>query len=158
MRFIRFYIAGFILIIIYTLFNCNQSNPLEIIPQNRAVTFYDSVIIQNYLYPVLTILTIANDSIINYGVSYWDAAITNAEIDSMWKIIKQNNLIGSADPVLPDSARCWTRGGGSLIIFQEDSLADTITIKAAVKCPGLWSPGLRALAAYKDSLINKYKP
>jgi hypothetical protein len=100
------------------------------------------------------------DSLVGYRkLNYWYAAIAPSEVDSMWKIVHDNNLIGSADPVLPDSAvRCYAHAGsgGGLIIFQENMLIDTIRMNAAVKCPAFWSPGLRSLVAYKDSLVNKY--
>lgn len=161
MRFVTFSIFVIFLIIPAT-FNCNQPHQLLVAKNiSGSVSFVDYGM-RGAL--AVAVLTLVNDSIKmdsiqnNFSINYWDTAIATAEFDSIWKIIKENNLVGSTDPVLPDSqSRCWGFNG-MVIIFHDSTLVDSIVIRKEVDCPIFWSTGLRSLVAYKDSLVERYQP
>jgi hypothetical protein len=130
----------------------------------RSVIFFDSTgTYPLYVPSALARLTVKNDSIMmdtiqgSNRISYWIAAIATSESDSIWKIIDQNSLIGSADPVLPDGQIPSMGFGSSMIVFIKDNFLDTITISKQVKNQIWWPSGLRMLVAYKDSLVKKYQ-
>jgi hypothetical protein len=144
--------------------NCGHSNQPSETHQTRHVIFFDSTgTYPSYVPPALARLTVINDSMKmdtiqgSSRINYWFAAMAASESDSIWKIIDQNSLIGSADPVLPDSQIPSMGFGSTMIVFIKDNLLDTIVISKQVKNQMWWSSGLRMLVAYKDSLVKKYQ-
>ena len=156
MKSIRFFIIA--LAVFASIFNCNETNRASPHVSKRSIIFLDSALLYNP--PVLAMLIVENDSLKMDSIQfpnmrgYWDAAIAPSENDSLWRIIDNNNLVGSPSPV----CQSLTFGyGDSRIIFKRDFLFDTIIVHSLFHDPQCWSNGLRSLIAYKDSIVKKYQ-
>jgi hypothetical protein len=149
----------------FTFIWCSGNGPVSEDFNPGTITFLDSgkIFTPYYLPAILTRIKFANDSV-NVDtiqgdniIRHWTSIIKDKDNRRLWDIVRRNNIAKSPDPVLPEGAMPAIGFGSMTIIIEDQSNPDTILIRGSVYNPDFWSPGLRELVAFKDSLIAEYK-
>jgi hypothetical protein len=148
---------------IIILLSCEKSNPVTPDETISFVSFFDKG--GTVPSPITTLVTINIDSIklmsMQNGnvVNYWSNKLLVDDYSHLSSIINENKLMEASDPVLPSGISGCAGSYGMTIIIKNQNIIDTLNIFGSVVCAkSYWPAGLSSLVAFKDSLVNKYKP
>jgi hypothetical protein len=150
---------------LFALAACNKSNPVIPTKVAQCASFLDKGAVVPR--PDITLVIVNQDSMSllstrdSSTLDSWSSAVSMQDFSHLASIINDNNLMGAPDPVLPPGAAgCVGARGMSVVLIKEDAI-DTLDISGLVWCLGnrsYWPAGLEWLVAFKDSLVNKYRP
>ncbi|MGD0337966.1 MAG: hypothetical protein ABSB78_04195 [Bacteroidota bacterium] len=156
----RIFSITIFLSLVVVLGSCKKSEPTEPVKSTSYVSFLDkgAVVPQ----PVSTLVTVDQEDIIfvssqnGVTISSWSAKIQSQEYNHMISLINNNKLVGAPDPT--GSSLC-VGAQALIIVIKEDNITDTLNIAGVYRCDkSCWPMGLDSLVAFKDSLVDKYKP